>query len=58
MHRVEDGVEVGSVRVAILWVLVLQVFHDLTVSMELGKDVFDTQFIILRHSDKLTFCYR
>ena len=58
MHRVEDGVEVGSVRVAVLWVLVLQVLHDLIVSMELGEDVLDTQLIILRHSDKLAFGYR
>ena len=58
MHRVEDGEEVGSVRVAILWVLVLQILHDFTVSMELGEDVFDAQFIILGHSDKLAFCYR
>ena len=58
MHRVEDGEEVGPVRVAVIWVLILQVLHDFTVSIELGEDVLDTKLIILRHSDKLAFGYR
>ena len=58
MYRIEDGEEVGSVRVAILRVLVLQVFHHFTVTTELWVDVFDSQLIILRHSDKLAFGYR
>ena len=57
MHRVEDGEEVRSVRVSVLWVLVLQVLHHVTVFTELGEDVFDTQLIIMRHSDKLAFCH-
>ena len=57
MHCVEDGVEVRPVRVEIFRVLVLQVLHDFAVSMELGKDVFDSQLIILGHSDKLAFGY-
>ena len=55
MYRIENGEEVGSVRVAILRVLVLQVFHHFTVTTKLGVYVFDSQLIILRHSDKLAF---
>ena len=58
MYCVEDGEEVRPVRVAIFWVLVLQVLHHLTITMELGEDVLDSEFIILRHSDKLAFGYR
>ena len=57
MHSVENGEEVWPVRVSVLWVLVLQVLHHVTVFTELGEDVFDTQLIIMRHSDKLAFCY-
>ena len=58
MHRVEDGVEIRSIWCAILWVFVLQILHDFAISKELGEDIFDTQLIILRHSDKLAFGYR
>ena len=58
MHRVEDSEEIRSIWVAILWVFVLQILHDFTISKELGEEVFDTQLIILRNSDKLAFSYR
>ena len=57
MHRVEDSEEIRSIWVAILWVFVLQILHDFTISKELGEEVFDTQLIILRNSDKLAFGY-
>ena len=58
VHRVENGVEVGPVRVAILWVLILQVLHDFSVSKELWVDVLNAELVILRHSDELTIRYR
>ena len=55
---VEDGVEVGPVRVAILRVLVLQVLHHFTVAKELGENVLYAELVILRHIDGLAFRYR
>ena len=58
VHCVEDRVEVGSVRVAVLGVLVLQVLHDGRVIFEFGEDVLDSKLVILWHSYKLAFCHR
>ena len=58
VHRVKDGVEVGPVRVAVFWVLVLQVLHHFSVRFELGVDVLDAQLVILGHSDERAFRYR
>ena len=58
MHCVEDGEKIRSIWVAILRVLILQILHDLAISKELGEEVFDSQLIIMRNSDKLAFIYR
>ena len=41
MHCVEDGEKIRSIWVAILRVLILQILHDLTVSMEPREDVLE-----------------
>ena len=53
MHGVEDSVEVGSVRILVLRVVVLQILHDIRICFELGKDVIHTKLIELRHVYKL-----
>ena len=53
MHSVEDSVEVGSVRILVLRVVVLQILHDIRICFELGKDVIHTKLIELRHVNKL-----
>ena len=58
VHCVEDRVEVGTVRVAVLGVLVLQVLHDGRVMFEFGENVLDSELVILRHSDELALCHR
>ena len=51
MHSVEDGKEVLAIGVSILWVLILQVQHDLRVISEAGKDILDGELVILGHVD-------
>ena len=55
VHGVEDRVEVGSVGVAVLGVLVLQVSHHGSIVFELGEDMLDSELVILWHSDELAF---
>ena len=58
VHGVEDRVEVGSVGVAVLGVLILQVSHHGRIVFELWEDVLDSELVILWHSDELALCHR
>ena len=53
VQSVQNSVEVGPVWQAILCVLVLEVFHELLITFELGEDVVHTQLIVLGHVDEL-----
>lgn len=57
MNRVQNSVEISSIREAVPRIFVLQINHDRWVLFELREDVIDTEFIELWHVDELTLAH-
>ena len=57
MNRVQNSVEIGSIREAVPCIFVLQINHDRCVLFELREDVVDTEFIELGHVDELALAH-
>lgn len=57
MYGAQDSEEVGSIRVPVLRIFILKIFHDFAVVEELGKDLFDTDLIIFWYRNKLGFTH-